>query len=327
MANQFRPNEIELNTKKRARTSKHSVHAHRRILPYLALLPAVIAIAFVQVIPTFFGVIISMLKLTQFTIGNWIQAPFAALQNFWLAVNVGQPIGRELFVSLGVTCAYTVVVVGVSWILGMAAAVFLTDQFRGRGWLRSLFILPYALPAYVGVMVWTFMFQPNGSVNSLLGKDLHLISPGTFWLAGIRAFVAIAITAIWRTWPFAFLMLLAGMQDIPQELYEAARVDGASRWKEFWGITLPSVRNVSLLLVLITGFWTFTDFTTPFVMFSTSPPVAARLMSLQIYVDSFVNLNFGLGAAMSVIMVLFLLIIATVYIRVFRMRIGEMHNG
>lgn len=323
MSKRLSVHEVKFNEGKRLNKARKRKH----VLPYLALLPAAIAIALVQVIPTIFGFVISFLKLTQFTIGNWTRAPFAALDNFWLSVNVGQPIGRGLFISLGVTCAYTVVVVGVSWILGMAAAVFLTDKFRGRGWLRSLFLLPYALPAYVGVMIWTFMFQPNGSVNSLLGRDLHLIAPNTFWLAGVRAFFAIAITAIWRTWPFAFLMLLAGLQDIPQELYEAARVDGAKRWQEFWGITLPSVRNVSLLLVLITGFWTFTDFTTPFVMFSSSPPIAAKLMSLQIYVDSFVNLNFGLGGAMSVIMVLFLLIVGAIFLRVFRLRIGEMKNG
>lgn len=301
---------------------------HRRqVSPYLALLPAVIAITLVQIGPMLIGVVMSLLQLNQFTIGNWLHAPFTGLQNFVLALNVGEPIGRELFVSLGVTCAYTVIVVGLSWVLGMAGAVFLSDNFRGRGILRGLFLLPYAIPAYVGVMIWTFMFQPNGSVNTLLGNDLHLIAPGTFWLAGVRAFMAIAITATWRTWPFAFLMFLAGLQAIPEELYEAARVDGTTRWQEFWFITLPSVKSVSQLLILITGFWTFTDFTTPFVMFSTTPPTAARLMSLQIYIDSFVNLNFGLGAAMSVVMIAFLVVIAMLYIRLLRVRVGELPNG
>ncbi len=299
----------------------------RQTSPYLALLPAVIAITLVQIGPMLIGVVMSFLQLNQFTIGNWIHAPFAGFQNFGLTLNISQPIGRELLVSLGITSAYTILVVGLSWVLGMAGAVFLSDKFRGGGLLRGLFLLPYAVPAYVGVLVWTFMFQPNGSINTLLGQDLHLVAPGTFWLAGFRAFVAIVVTATWRTWPFAFLMFLAGLQAIPEELYEAARVDGTTRWQEFWAITLPSVRSVSQLLILITGFWTFTDFTTPFIMFSTTPPTAARLMSLQIYIDSFVDLNFGLGAAMSVIMIAFLVVIAFFYIRLLRVRVGELPNG
>jgi multiple sugar transport system permease protein len=175
-------------------------------------------------------------------------------------------------------------------------------------------------------MVWTFMFQPNGSVNTLLGTDLHLVPAHAFWFAGIKAFSAIAVTDIWRTWPFAFLMLLAGLQSVPTEVYEAARVDGATRWQEFRRITLPSIRSVSQLLVLITGLWTFNDFTTPFVMFSTSPPTAANLISLQIYVNSFVDLNFGLGAAMSLIMIVLLVIAAFLYIRLLHVSVGEVPN-
>lgn len=117
------------------------------------------------------------------------------------------------------------------------------------------------------------------------------------------------------------------MQGIPTELYEAARVDGSSRWQEFRWVTLPSIRDVSLLLILITGFWTFNDFTTPFIMFSTSPPAAANLISLQIYIDSFVDFNFGLGAAMSVLMIIFLFLVSLVYMRASHMKIGDLANA
>lgn len=307
-------------------SGRRRAKAPRQVSPYLALLPALVAITLVQVGPMLVGVAMSFFRLTQFTIGEWIHAPFAGFQNLWLALNWSEPIGRGLWISLALTSLYTVVVVGISWILGVAGAVFLSDEFRGRAWLRSLFLLPYAIPAYVGVMVWTFMFQPNGSVNTLLGTDLHLVPAHAFWFAGIKAFSAIAVTDIWRTWPFAFLMLLAGLQSVPTEVYEAARVDGATRWQEFRRITLPSIRSVSQLLVLITGLWTFNDFTTPFVMFSTSPPTAANLISLQIYVNSFVDLNFGLGAAMSLIMIVLLVIAAFLYIRLLHVSVGEVPN-
>ncbi len=300
--------------------------SRRHVQPYLAILPAAIAITLVQVGPMLVGVVIGFFRLTQFTIGDWIHAPFAGLQNFALAVNAGEPIGRGLWISLGLTSVYTVLVVAISWVMGIAGAVFLSDQFRGRGVLRGLFLLPYAIPAYVGVMIWTFMFQPSGAVNTLLGSDLHLVAANTFWLAGSKAFLAIVVTAVWRTWPFSFLMLLAGLQGVAPELYEAARVDGATRWKEFRHITLPAIRSVSQLLVLITGLWTFNDFTTPFVMFNTAPPAAANLISLQIYVNSFVDLNFGLGSAMSVVMIAVLVVAAFLYIRLLHMHVGEVPN-
>jgi multiple sugar transport system permease protein len=193
--------------------------------------------------------------------------------------------------------------------------------------LRSLFILPYAIPAYVGVMVWTFMFQPTGAINTLLGTDLHWVAPHTFWLSGLKAFFAILVAGVWQLWPFAFLMLLAGIQGIPPELYEAARVDGATRWEEFRWVTLPVTRNVSRVLVLITGLWTFNNFTTPFVMFGESPPASANLVSLKIYISSFVDLNFGLGAAMAVIMIAILVIAALLYIRLLRLDLGGVPNA
>lgn len=110
------------------------------------------------------------------------------------------------------------------------------------------------------------------------------------------------------------------------EIYEAARVDGATRWREFRHITLPAIRSVSQLLVLITGLWTFNDFTTPLVMFNTAPPSAANLISLQIYINSFVDLNFGLGAAMSVVMIAVLVVAAFLYIRLLHMNVGEVPN-
>lgn len=270
------------------------------------------------------GVAMSLLRLTQSTIGDWVKAPFAGLGNFRISVELNSPIAHQLFSSFVVTAAYTAVIVAASWSLGMAAAVYLADEIRGKRLLRSLFILPYALPGFVAVMLWAFMFQPHGAVNVLFGGDLHLIDSDTFWFAGQRAFWAMCVNGIWRTWPFGFLMLLAGVQSIPTEIYEAARVDGASRWREFRAITLPSVRRISLLLLLIMGFWAFTDFMTPYLMFGQgAAPNSANLISLEIYNMSFIDLNFGLGAAMSVLVVAFLIGIAVLYVQVLRVDIGR----
>jgi multiple sugar transport system permease protein len=126
------------------------------------------------------------------------------------------------------------------------------------------------------------------------------------------------MTAIWRTWPFAFLFLLAGLQSIPADMYEAASLDGASKWRQFLAITLPSLKPVNVVLLIVTFLWTFNDFNTPYVLFGQAPPSSADLLSLHIYVNSFVNWNFGLGAAMSVLLLLFLFVVTLVYLRIFQ---------
>jgi len=204
-------------------------------------------------------------------------------------------------------------------VIGMVAAVGLNVEFRGRSWLRSALLVPYALPVYVAIIVWSFMLQrDNGVLNTLLVRDLHLLRSPPFWLLGSKAFWSMLAAAVWRWFPFAFLILLAALQNIPNELYEAAAVDGASSWRQFRSITLPSVRSANLVLVLVLFLWNFNDFNTPYVLFGNAPPNSADLLSLHIYNVSFESWNFGLGSAMSVLLMLFLLIVSMIYLRVLR---------
>jgi multiple sugar transport system permease protein len=150
-------------------------------------------------------------------------------------------------------------------------------------------------------------------------NDLHLLHSRPFWLLGTNAFWSLIMTTVWRLWPFAFLMTLAGMQNIPTDLYDAAAVDGAGSLRQFRSITLPLLRPVTGVLLIILFLWTFNEFNTPFVLFGSAPPPAGDLMSLHIYVNSFVDLNFGLGSAMSVLLLLFLLLATVIYIRIVRL--------
>lgn len=288
-------------------------------LPYLLILPAVVFELFIHIIPMLAGVAVSFFGITQFYIRNWANAPFVGLANFRAAIDFGGPVGGALLQSVTVTALYTVLVIGVSWFLGISAALLLNGEIRARSMFRTLFLIPYALPVYVAVLAWQFMLQQqSGSVNTLLVDNLGLLAERPFWLIGENAFWSLAMTSIWRLWPFAFLMLLAGLQTIPRELYEAAAIDGASKWKQFRTITLPLLKPVNAVLLLVLFLWTFNEFNTPFVLFGQAPPEWANLISLHIYQNSFVNWNFGLGAAMSVLLLLLLLVISVVYIRVFR---------
>ena len=292
---------------------------NKRRLPYVLILPAIVFELFIHVIPLLAGVGISFLGLTQFFIRNWSSAPFAGFDNFKLALDFGGPIGDGLLHSFLITVAFTVLVVGLAWSVGMAAALLVNSEFKGRNWFRTLFLIPYALPVYVGVIAWTFMLdRDNGSINRLLVDDLHIVSDRPFWLIGTNAFWSIVATTVWRLWPFAFLMTMAGLQNIPGELYDAAAVDGAGRTRQFRHITLPLLRPVTGVLLIILFLWTFNEFNTAYVLFGPAPPPAADLLSLHIYVNSFINLNFGLGSAMSVLLLLFLMVVTMTYLRIFR---------
>ncbi len=287
-------------------------------LPYLLILPAICFELLVHLIPLLTGVGISFLGLNQFFIRNWSAAPFEGFGNYQVALELGGPIGKELLHSFLITLGFTVLVVGIAWGMGMCAALLVNSEFRGQRWFRTLFLVPYALPVYVGVIAWSFMLdQENGSFNALLG-DLHLVGDPPFWLIGGNAFWSLVATVVWRLWPFAFLMTLAGLQNIPDELYEAAAVDGAGRVRQWRHITLPLLRPVTAVLLIILFLWTFNQFDAPFVLFGRAPPQSADLISLHIYVNSFGNLNFGLGSAMSVLLLLFLLITTVAYLRIFR---------
>jgi multiple sugar transport system permease protein len=288
----------------------------RRIgLPYLLLLPALVFELLVHLVPMVVGVFISFKALTQFYLVNWRDAPWAGLGNYRIVANFSAPIGQTLLHSFVVTCSFTVLAVGLSWLFGTAAAVLAQDAFRGRGVLRAIFLTPYALPAYASVITWAFMFQyNNGLINNVLHNELGITSRPTFWLIGDNSFTALVIVSVWRNWPFAFLVVMAGLQTIPRELLEASAIDGAGVWQQIRLVLMPSLRAVNQVLVLVLFLWTFNDFTTPFVLFGNASPPQADVISIHIYNASFLTWNFGEGSAMSVLLLLFLLLVTGIYL-------------
>jgi multiple sugar transport system permease protein len=298
-----------------ARGPRRTGRIRRIALPYLLLLPALILELLVHLVPMVIGIVMSFKELTQFYIRDWGNAPWSGLDNYKVSVDFNAPVGDALLHSFLVTVAFTLLSVGLCWLIGTVAAIYMQDTFRGRGLLRALFLVPYALPVYAAVITWVFMFQhDNGLVNHVLHDQLHLTDKPSFWLIGDNSFIALLVVSVWKGWPFAFLIVMAGLQNIPRELYEAAALDGAGMWQQIRRITLPSLRAVNQVLILVLFLWTFNDFNTPFVLFGRAAPEAADLISVHIYQASFVTWNFGTGSAMSVLLLLFLLVVTGVYL-------------
>ncbi|MEU5883906.1 sugar ABC transporter permease [Spirillospora sp. NPDC047279] len=287
----------------------------RRALPYLLLLPAVLAELVVHLVPMVTGLWMSFKELTLLYIRNWSEAPGAGLDNYKVAVDVNGAIGQDLLRSFGVTVAITVLTVGLSWVMGVGAAILLQEKFRGRGLLRAVFLVPYALPVYASVITWSFLLQRDtGLVNHVLVDQLGVTGDRPFWLIGDNSFWALLTVIVWKSWPFAFLVLMAGLQGVDREMYEAAAIDGAGMWRQIRHITLPALRPINQVVVLVLFLWTFNDFNTPFVLFGKAAPPAGDLVSVHIYQSSFVTWNFGAGAAMSVLLLLFLLVVTVLYL-------------
>jgi multiple sugar transport system permease protein len=293
----------------------------RRRIPYLFLLPALALEIFVHFGPMVAGLVMSTLKLTQYQLAQWWEAPFVGLDNYGVVIDSDQPVGASLIGSFLVTLGYTLIVVGVSWVLGLAGAISLQRVGRGRGLMRTLFLVPYALPVFAAVITWRFLLQrDNGMLNHVLVDQLHLLDSNAFYLIGPNSFWSLCVVAIWREWPFAFLMVMAALQSIPEDVYEASSLDGAGPWRQLRTMTLPLISPVNQVLVLVMTLRTFRDFETPYVLFGGSAPDEGRLISLEIYQSSFVTFNFGLGSAMSVLLLLFLILITGIYLAVARRR-------
>ena len=313
---------------------KRKVKKYGRWTPYLLILPAVFFEILIHFLPMLFGLWISLVSLTRNTMNNWTSAPWNNFDNYKNSLFPSSVFSGPLFVSLGVTCLFTVVVVGLSWLTGMAAAVALQRPLFGRSVFRTIFLIPYALPMFAGILVFNFMFGPNGAVNHLLITDLHLtgllkalglinqfqIDNGgvAYWLASAdskNAFIALVVATVWRSWPFCFLMLMAGLQSIPNDIYEAGELDGAGWFRQWRSLTLPMLGSVNKVLILVECLWTFNDFNGPNILFGSNQPSAGGdIIAYHIYNATFVGAHYGLGAAMSTMLLVILLIFSGIFL-------------
>jgi multiple sugar transport system permease protein len=204
---------------------------------------------------------------------------------------------------------------------GLTAALLTTRDFRGRGLVRTLLLMPWIVPTYVVGFLWGFMWQPdNGIVNHVLHDVLHLpVRP--FWIVGPLTLVAIVVPTAWRNFPQTMLMLSAGLAGIPADLYEAAEVDGASAWQRLRYITVPMLKPVMAVVTLFGIIATVYSFNVVYTMFGGGAGYAGDwgdVLTTMIFRNSFGQLNFGVGAAASVLLMLVCIGLVTIWYWTFR---------
>ncbi len=290
-------------------------------IAYYLLIPALILMLLVHFIPMIWGITISFLDFDVHTINDWSKATFIGIDNYINGLNPITTIGERFLRSLWNVTFYAIVVLSLGYLIAMGVALLLNRKFKGRIIVRGLILLPYIIPDTVAFAVWRFMFQSRiGIVNKYL-LDWGWIKEPTLWLIGDKSIYAVMIASIWKGWPFTCLMLLAGLQSIPDDLYDAARIDGASAWQQFKSITFPLLIPVTTVLLLLSTIWTFYAFNQFYVMLGSDPGYQADVPSTLILREAFTSLHYGIGSAMSVILMLIMIVFSILYIK--RIKPGE----
>ncbi len=271
---------------------------HRRrfdALPYALVAPVAVFIVGLAIVPALFTIIESFFRV------NELDPPtrFTGFGNFVAIFR-----NHAVMSSVGNTAFYVVVGVGLSTVLGIAMAVLLQHPFRGRGVVIAVMILPWALPGVVEGILWSGIFDPNaGLINSLIAT-FHLGSGDGVLLGQNRllTITLIELVQVWQMTPLSTLLIFAALQLIPNELYEAATVDGANQWRSFLSITLPLARPgiaVAMVQALIA---TLNIFDQPYILNGAASTGSS--VTMQTYFVSFQNLNFGQGYALSLLVAL-----------------------
>ena len=223
----------------------------------------------------------------------WRGEPFVGLANYAEALSDGRFWG-----ALAHTVFFAAACVTLELALGLALALALHRRFRGRGLARTTTLLPWALPTVVAALVWRFLFEGTGALT-----DPH------------AAWVPVILADVWKTAPFVALLLLAGLQGIEGELYEAARVDGATAWQQLWQITLPLLRPALAVAVVFRSLDALRVFDLIYVLTNGGPGTATEPLALYTFDSLLQDLRFGYGSALSMILFALSFALAWVYVR------------
>ncbi|ALC84073.1 MULTISPECIES: carbohydrate ABC transporter permease [Bacillus] len=222
----------------------------------------------------------------------------------------------RLWNSLYNTLFFTVISVCIELIIGLAIALLIHKSFFGRGMVRASILIPWAIPTAVSALMWKFLYDGQNGIIAKYLSDIGLFeSMGDLLTSGAGAMFSIIFTDVWKTTPYMALLLLAGLQTIPNSLYEAASIDGAGKWKRFVTITLPLLKSSILVALLFRTLDAFRVFDLIYVLTGGGPANSTEVISLYAYKIMFSQTNFGQGSAISVIVFLCVAVISVIYIK------------
>lgn len=284
-----------------------------RWFPAVMLGPVLIAIFVLVIAPLVWGLRISLTDTRMIGLGFKTGLTF---ENYWSVLS-----DPDTWNAIWVTIVFSGGTVIGSVVLGMAAALVLDRTFFGRGFVRVLVILPWAVPHVVAALVWQWMYNPDFGVVNYGLLLLPWVTSTPKWLSDPQyALLAIILVNVWKTYPFAALLLLAGLQTISDDLYEASAIDGAGPLRRFFDITLPGLRRVLAIVVLLLLIWSFGNFVFIFLMTQGGPAGATNALVVHIYFEAFRFFRAGSAFAMGALLLAMSIILTSAYIVMSRER-------
>ena len=282
----------------------------QQVTGLLTIAPGLFLILALTVYPVGYSIWLSLLEKHSF----FPEQRFIGLDNYIYLWS-----DAEFWISLWYGVVYSVWTITLQILLGVAAALILNESFPGRNLARGIVLFPYMIPTIVAVILWKWLLNDiYGLLNYALMAS-GLIRDPVSWLGADHIMLSLIVVSVWQFFPFVLLAVLARLQTIPPELYEAAKVDGAGAVRRFSHITLPHIRGILYVVILLRSIWMFTKFDTVWLMgegagagrFIRTLPVYAYMRTMTYY-------QAGLGAALAVVMFGILMVCTVVYFRLFR---------
>ncbi|NLC27479.1 MAG: sugar ABC transporter permease, partial [Campylobacteraceae bacterium] len=203
----------------------------------------------------------------------------------------------------------------INYFLGLAFALLLNRDIKFRGLFRALILIPWIIPPAVAATCWQWLLSDQfGLINNIL-KNLHITDKSVLVLADQQlARGTVILTSAWKSFPFMMITLLSGLQTIPDDLYEAASIDGASAWQQFRAITMPMLQSVTIVCTTLMFIWTFNNFENIYLLTQGGPNKATYVLSIFTYYTAFMRSNIGYASAISIVLLISLLILISIYI-------------
>ncbi len=259
---------------------------------YLFVMPIVFLLVALIIYPMLYGVYISFFNTN--LVNKW---DFVGFRYYIDAFQ-----DPDFYNSLFRTLWFMVLVVTGHFFLGFVLALILNLKFKGRTFFRVLFTMPWFLPEAVVALLFTWIYNPLYGVLNHILTELNIIDTSLSWLgSNDLAFPSVVFVSIWKGFPLVMTMILAGLQGISYDYYEAAKIDGANAWQSFKSITLPSLRPILQTVLILDSIWWFKQYTMVYTMTAGGPGTSTSLISLSIYGTAFNDLRFGKGAAWGVL--------------------------
>lgn len=280
------------------------------VIGVLLMVPAVTLLLLLTLYPVLYGVWISFFNKHSF----FPQQTFVGFGNYLFLLQ-----DPEFWAAVWRGAVYSISSIVLQIVLGVAAALLLNQVFPGRNILRAIVMFPYVVPTVVAVILWKWLLNSQFGLVNYLIESAGIVDQPISFMGKDWIMASLILVSVWQFFPFVVIGVLARLQSVPQELYEAAHVDGANALQRFFHVTLPQLKSVLFVIVLLRSIWMFTKFDTPWLMIQGGgAETYIRTLPVYTYMRTFAYYEAGLGSAMAVVMFLTLAAVTAIYFRIWQ---------